>query len=152
CSRRRPRRYRSRRRRHRRRPKTSSARSDARVVKKLASLIVPLLAAACSSTYHPEYHPETSYSYAQNVTYAETAFYGVPARAPTTVTWPPSLPAGDGPCEMGRPNDCWRGCFREADGESCFLLGAMFDSGMGVARNAENARRLYDLACAGGYC
>ena len=61
------------------------------VVRRAASLIAAsLLVAACSRTYHPDYHPETSYTYAQNVTYVKNGIF-----APHEPATEDSLPAPD---------------------------------------------------------
>jgi hypothetical protein len=64
-------------------------------VRRAAFMIVAsLFVAACSRTYHPDYHPETSYTYAQNVTYVKNGIFaprGAPEEAPSA----PDASAGE---------------------------------------------------------
>jgi len=103
-----------------------------RPLARLATLpAVVLLLAGCARTYHPEYHPETRFSFVQNVS------YGVPA-APEV-------------CKLGRTGECWRSCFEHSRGESCYLLGVMFETGHGVPRSHDDAIRMTALAAQLGY-
>ena len=43
-------------------------------------LLASLTLTACSREYHPEYHPETSYTYAQSVTYVKNGIFAAPGR------------------------------------------------------------------------
>jgi hypothetical protein len=59
--------------------------------------------AACSRTYHPEYHPETSYSYVQNVTYAEHVWNVGHAEGEWESASEPAPTKGAGPRTPPRP-------------------------------------------------
>ena len=87
--------------------------------------------AACSSTYHPEFHPQSSYSYVQNISLGP--------------------PPDTGECRLGRAGDCWRQCFTSSNGEACYLLSVMFETGHDVPRNHDHALRLSALARKLGY-
>jgi hypothetical protein len=50
---------------------------------------------ACSRTYHPDFHPESSYSYVQNVTYAQNAYVVTPRHPAQEARPPPSPVRGD---------------------------------------------------------
>jgi TPR repeat protein len=90
-----------------------------------------LLMASCTRVSHPEYHPETQYSFVQNIT----------------------LASADDPaeCRLGRPRACWQGCFVKQRGESCYILGVMFETGHEVPRSREEATTLRNLAARLGY-
>ena len=108
--------------------------------------------AGCSRSYHPEYHPETSYSYVQNVTYAQNAWY-LGDGAPAATDASPALPArDDGTCKPYGPHICFRECYQSAKSESCYVLGVMFTKGDRVYRSPENARKLFAKACELGDC
>ena len=90
-----------------------------------------LFVSACTQTYHPEYHPETRYSFQQNIS------YGAPVETER--------------CKLGRTAECWRACFHESNGEACYLLGVMFETGHSVPRSHTNAARMSALASKLGY-
>lgn len=85
----------------------------------------------CAVTYHREYHPETRVSYVQNVTYGVTESHGR--------------------CKLGRTTECWDDCFARSEGEACYLLGVMFETGNGVPVRHDSAERLSALASHLGY-
>jgi hypothetical protein len=62
-------------------------------VRRAASVIaLSVFVAACSRTYHPDFHPETSYTYAQSVTYVKNGIFA-PRGAPDEA--PPDASAGE---------------------------------------------------------
>jgi TPR repeat protein len=89
-----------------------------------------LMLASCTRVSHPEYHPETQYSFVQNITLA------------------PDEPAE---CRLGRTRACWQGCFVKQRGESCYILGVMFETGHEVPKSREEAATLRSLAARLGY-
>jgi hypothetical protein len=94
-----------------------------------AALLVGL--SACSQTYHPEFHPEARYSFVQNIS------LGPPAEVER--------------CKLGRVPECWRACMDRSEGEACYLMGLMFQTGHGVRESREDAAQFVALAAKLGY-
>src|ERR1700733_11198558 len=120
----------------------------------VSALAAPLVLAALaggSRTYPPEYHPETSYSYTQNVTVAQNAWYLGDSSKPAATDASPASPAlpvrDDGTCKPYGPHICFRECYQSSKSESCYVLGVMFAKGDRVYRSADNARTLFKKAC-----
>ena len=97
----------------------------------VAVSVAALVAVGCSHTYHPEYHPETRYSFVQNISYGD--------------------PDDAERCKLGRTAQCWRRCFEKSEGEACYLLGVMFETGHGVPKSHVDAARMSALAGKLGY-
>jgi hypothetical protein len=97
----------------------------------VARTVLAFAVGGCTETYHPEYHPENRYSFVQNISVGS--------------------PGDTDRCKLGRTAECWRECFHRSEGEACYLLGVMFETGHGVPKSHADARSMSQLAAKLGY-